>query len=386
MIMLLLYFLSLSLLNAVHAQERGSIINVNRLGVTKVPKSNLYTEIDSITYLTDPGNGNSILKPATALVFTPLNLVQSNSNLYFLVFYAHQTVGTVCDCAISKNGTLENKMENVPSLVDWIALGITVVEPDYYGFVCPEIQPYLVIEAVAASIIDSIRAIRNWKPGTYSNSFAGYGWSQGGHAVLATQGHMNSAPELQMLSAAAIAPPTNLSALIDFNLHSHAGRYLTVLGIFSWPSYYSELTMSQIVKTSMIPTVSRIAQLCVLEPSPEKNIKFLPLLSLRNNMKWLVYPSPTQNPLWAQRLYQNSPPPLIGPVQELLVFQGKKDDLIDWHVTSNWVRETVENVANSHASLQFYLTEDNTHNSIQSVAMPIIIDKFVEAFQKLTMA
>jgi hypothetical protein len=359
---------------AAQLSSRGKVLSYESLGTSTI--QGLTVQIDRLTYTTyvtfpDPG----IVRTATTLIFTPADIPSS-----FLAFYAHQTVGTVCSCAISRNGTNQDKIANVPNLVDLLALGITVIEPDYYGFDCPDIQPYLVLSAVANSIIDAIYAVRNWKS-VYAPYIVGYGWSQGGHAVLALQQYMKFVPDLRVLVAAAIAPPTNLTALIDYNLKSLPGKYLSVLGIYSWPTFYPELNMTQLVNEKKVGTVSHIAQLCVLKPNPESNSEFVPLLKLWRNANWLRLTSPTQQPLWLRRMQENSASSLLTEGIQVLVFQGKKDSLVQWQVTQQWVSQTQQQPGNGGNAVQFFLKDDETHNSIKKFAMPIIIQHFISALQ-----
>lgn len=358
---------------AIHDQSMygGKLLSVEHLGTSKFPGSTNYVEMDRILYVTQVKNQ---WVAARTLVFSPVSLESKKGHQHFLVFYAHPTVGIACKCSIANNGTNEDKIANVPSLQDFISIGVSVVVPDYYGFVCEQQHPYLVGPVVAMSILDAIRSVRNWKSGSYSNSVCGYGWSQGGHAVLWTQTVAPQyAPELKLLIISAISPPTNLYDLIERNLRSLPGKYLTILGLVSWPNYYPELSTSQLVSRKKLGAVEHISQVCILTPTPEKNLALLPLLTLGKN--WLIQ-NPTQDQRWSSQLYANSPPPQVSPGSQLLVFQGKEDDLVYWNVTQTWAKSV-------QGPIEFFLYETLNHRTVIPSAMAITIPKMIESFQKV---
>ena len=347
-----------------HFERPGSVLFVETIGLV----DNI--EIQRMIYLTTLNNASV---PAKTLIFRPQD-TQPNG---YLLFYGHQTVGVNCRCSVANNGTLHDKINNVPRLREFIRVGFTVIEPDYYGFVCEQIHPYLVGSVVAHSMLDAVRATRSLYPGL-SSVVSGYGWSQGAHSVLWTQSIAPTyAPELQIKSIYAIAPPTNLSLLVDHSLTSYAGIYLSILGIYSWPHYYPDLFVSSLVKGKHRFLVTQLAQVCVLDPHPETNLQLAGLLLLRSQ-PWL-HSLPSENPLWQKVLNENSAPLAIYTQTPLFVFQGKQDALIPWTVTEKWVLEH-----GFQAPLFFFLYEQFNHNSVVATAMSVIYKNILElyGFQK----
>ena len=80
----------------------------------------------------------------------------------------------------------------------------------------PVPHPYLVGESEGRAVLDSIRAARALLGDAVSNTAAIYGHSQGGHAaVWADLLAPTYAPDLNVAGVAAMAPPTDLGALLD---------------------------------------------------------------------------------------------------------------------------------------------------------------------------
>ena len=348
----------------------GDLIASEFLGIQSFPggiNQNVEVAIYRLLYWTMPDPNNNKLAPARTLVFQPVQYQNS-----FLVFYAHPTIGINCKCSISNNGTNLNKINSVPALSTFISLGYTVIEPDYYGFICEEnqIHPYLVGYPVATSILDAIRTVAfRWFPEKnvfVSNQIFGFGWSQGGHAILWTQALAPVyAPEFNIAVAGAIAPPTFLSLLVNRNLGIIPGKYLTILGLYSWPTYYSFLSQNQLVIPKKRRQVDQLANVCILT-SPEKNWQLFPLLTLGRSSNWLKQ-NPTTHPLWDKMLIENTPP--LQVFTHLFVFQGKKDDLVLWNVTQAWVQSLPKEIS-------FYLYDNENHRSVIQQAMPILIYAF----------
>jgi hypothetical protein len=72
-------------------------------------------------------------------------------------------------------------------------------------------------------------------------------------------------------------------------------------------------------------------------------------------------------------MMENTPPPQI--VSPTLIFQGKKDELVEWQVTQGWVEEVP-----SGSPLQFYLYDQYNHHTVIPTAMSITIPKMLEHF------
>ncbi len=101
-----------------------------------------------------------------------------------VVAVAHPTEGLAASCTPSQSSTsLED--EALP----WAASGYAVVASDYAGLGTPGVQGYLDNHDQAHSMLDSVRALRAMlAPAVFDDRVLLVGYSQGGGAVLASQG------------------------------------------------------------------------------------------------------------------------------------------------------------------------------------------------------
>jgi pimeloyl-ACP methyl ester carboxylesterase len=125
------------------------------------------------------------------------------------VAWGHPTTGLADGCAPSRAD-----QEPVPGLDRLLAAGHVVVAPDYEGLGGAGDHPYLVGGSEARSVLDALRAARSIAHATGRSAV--FGWSQGGHAALfAARLARSYAPDVRLSGAAAIAPVTDMTALVD---------------------------------------------------------------------------------------------------------------------------------------------------------------------------
>ena len=109
-----------------------------------------------------------------------------------------------------------------------------------------------------------MRATGQLLPDEVSNTVAIYGQSQGGHATLwAAQLAPTYAPEMHVVGAAAMAPPTDLWVLLQHDAAEPQGIVLTALALTSWSTLYPQAKLSEIVHDTAVPFVDNLAQRCV---------------------------------------------------------------------------------------------------------------------------
>ncbi|BBZ27692.1 putative lipase [Mycolicibacterium madagascariense] len=124
----------------------------------------------------------------------------------------HPTVGLDSECAPSSYPGL---MGNAGTIAQFLTFGYVVVMTDYQGLGTPGPHPYLDPTTEANDVIDAVRAARAVVPET-SDTWVGYGVSQGGQAVWAAN---EEAAEygrgLRLVGTMSIAPATDLRPLVD---------------------------------------------------------------------------------------------------------------------------------------------------------------------------
>ena len=87
-----------------------------------------------------------------------------------VVAWAHGTTGIAEGCAPSSAEAV--RFAQIPALSAMIAHGWTIVAPDYAGLGSPGPHPYLVADATARAVLDSVRAARDHAPRATSARFA----------------------------------------------------------------------------------------------------------------------------------------------------------------------------------------------------------------------
>jgi pimeloyl-ACP methyl ester carboxylesterase len=282
-----------------------------------------------------------------------------------IVAWAHGTTGVVDRCAPSLVYP-DGGADRIPELARFLGQGAIVVTTDYPGLGTPGIHPYLVGVSEGRAVLDSIRAGRAFTNESDDAKAVVYGHSQGGHAVLfAAELADQYAPDIDLVGAAAMAPPTNLATLMTADQGEAAGVVLTSLAITSWSKYYPDTHASDIVKTLYLPAVAGIGRTCIA--TNEESLPTLPdVLTLRDRF---LKGNPTTNPAWHPHFVENSP---VNPIRDmpLLVAQGLIDDLVRPEVTEEYVAQQCKDGVN--VTLQKYPKAG--HFSLRTIAAPDVAD------------
>jgi pimeloyl-ACP methyl ester carboxylesterase len=123
--------------------------------------------------------------------------------------HAHATAGINYECGPSLSRTM---FGTAPVMAASLKMGYAVAAADYEGLGAKGTHLYLDAKTEAWNVIDSVRALRHFRPGAISDRWLVFGGSQGGAAAWATaEQAVTYAPELQLLGAAALVPPTDFS-------------------------------------------------------------------------------------------------------------------------------------------------------------------------------
>lgn len=126
--------------------------------------------------------------------------------------YAHWTTGLADECAPSR--MLDATTERI--IDGFMSRGMVVAATDYEGLGTPGLHAYLVGESEARGVLDAIRAAREVPGSQGSKRAVVWGHSQGGHAALFTAQYAAEwAPEIDILGAAAGAPPSEFGLLSE---------------------------------------------------------------------------------------------------------------------------------------------------------------------------
>lgn len=280
-----------------------------------------------------------------------------------VVAWAHGTRGVARRCAPSISDGKAG-LEQVPGLDRLVAAGNVVVATDYPGLGTPGMHPYLVGESEGRAVLDSVRAAHQLLGADASDVTAVFGHSQGGHATLfAAQLAPTHAPELDLVGAAPMAPPTALGESLERSLGEPPGIVRTSLAITSWSTLYPGADESDIAHESARGFVRNIGRRCVATTA--QGLAMLPdVLALK--VRFLSR-NPVGAPGWDELLKENSPAdPIAAPV---LLTQGTTDPLVQPDVTAEYVQRQCA----AGTAVDFRRYAGTGHFALQTVAAPDVV-------------
>ena len=146
-----------------------------------------------------------------------------------------------------------NDPETMLLVMMYAAQGYTVVATDYLGFAKSnyKFHPYLHADSQATTVIDSIRAARvaaQSRGVQLSGKVVVTGYSQGGHASMATQRAIEASPalseEIDLVAGAHLAGPYNLNLALARNDPIAGYQIFVPYMLTAWQKVYGDLYAS----------------------------------------------------------------------------------------------------------------------------------------------
>jgi acetyl esterase/lipase len=270
-----------------------------------------------------------------------------------IVAWAHGTSGVAESCAPSQSKELFGSIAGLNAI---LAAGYAVVATDYAGLGTPGPHPYLVGNGSAYSVLDSIRALREFGRGSIGNRYVVWGESQGGHVALWTAQYAKRyAPELQLVGAAAAAPPTDLKKNLTGGTNPLIKALLTAYTSASWSRTYG-IPLSTILKPVGQDLARRLARNCVsTDPVALKTKIGLFRFSLA-----LAKVDISTSPRWAEQLRRNSVQP-TGFSVPVFIAQGSADPIIAPKVTLKFAQSLCRSRS---VPVQYFVVKGGDHFSI----------------------
>lgn len=246
------------------------------------------------------------------------------------VAWAHPTTGVARKCAPSLRAS---PVKAIAGLNDFVAAGVVVVATDYPGLGTAGPVGYLVGKGQAYAVLDSVRAARQIPGVGGGPDFVLWGYSQGGHAALFAAANARVyAPELDLKGVAAVAPPTDLAALLRANAGTVAGRILAAFTLTSWNLKYG-VPLDAVVHTGVVPVLSEVSRSCI----DDLGSKLEAFAAQKELGRQFFRGDPAANPRWGGLIVQNSLFGNSGRIPTLIV-QGDADDIVRPAVTTQFVR------------------------------------------------
>lgn len=267
-----------------------------------------------ILYVTTRRDGRPAL--ASALVLAPASAPEGPRRV---VAWAHGTTGVAPGCAPSM---MKKPFADMPAFQAALDAGWTIVAPDYVGLGAGRDHAYLVGVEAGRSVLDAVRAAGGLKGLEGPMQVVVWGHSQGGNSALWSGALAPSyAPDLNLRGVAALAPASDLPALLRQAKSSMFGKIVSAFVVTGYTSAYPGLDAWTYVAPKDRGLTRDIAGRCVGG-----------LPTLVSAAQTLFLPKAgvfTQDPATGElgrRLAENTPNgPIPAPV---FIAQGLKDELV----------------------------------------------------------
>jgi pimeloyl-ACP methyl ester carboxylesterase len=234
-----------------------------------------------------------------------------------------------------------------------LARGWVIVATDYIGLGTAGPHPYLIGQGEARSVLDSVRAARQLPQLSLQPETVIWGHSQGGHAALwAGTLAPAYAPDVHVLGIAALAPASDLHALVEEVRDTLEGRVLGAYILSAYSDIYPDVSFDHYVRPGARVIVRGAADRCLEIPEAVPSV-ITALLSRQ--------PFYAVNPLGGalgRRLAENTP---AGRIKvPLLIAQGQNDHL----VLPGLQRSYVNRLCHSGQAVEYRIYRGRDHLSL----------------------
>ncbi|MGA1501127.1 MAG: lipase family protein [Candidatus Nanopelagicales bacterium] len=236
-----------------------------------------------------------------------------------VVAWAHGTVGMGDACAPSRSPKGTDDLGD--SLAEMVQQGWVVVATDYVGLGTPGVELYIVAQAEANDVVNSVRAARNWEPAQAGKTYAVFGHSQGGHSSLWT-GHLGPqiAPELDLVGVAAAAPAAELELIMGAQWDGVVGWAIGPEATVAWRAIDPALPLEGVLTQTGIDNTQSLADACIIWAALQGQV--------RSNFGGQYFEiNPAQSAPWATIVQEQTPPPLPADMP-VFVAQGTTDEVV----------------------------------------------------------
>ncbi len=274
-----------------------------------------------ILYVTARGGKRAL---ASAVVVLPAHTGADRP----VIAWAHGTTGIAEGCAPS---VLQRPFDNVPGIDAVVREGWAYVGTDYPGLGTGGGHAYLIGPDAARAVLDSVRAARQMSDARLGDRIVVWGHSQGGHSALWSGMRANAfAPEVSVLGVAALAPASDLEALVTASKDSVFGKIVSSYLVAAYAQAYPDVNIGDYVGSGARLVARDIATRCVAGYRTLFSVLETSLVPAQG----IFSRDPTTGPLGA-RLRENTPTDLIpAPV---FIAQGEADDLVLPEVQKRYV-------------------------------------------------
>jgi uncharacterized membrane protein HdeD (DUF308 family) len=269
-----------------------------------------------------------------------------------VIAWAHGTTGVARQCAPSLLPSRWNA-DVIPGVNQALARGWVLVATDYVGLGTPGPHPYLIGQKEARSVLDSVRAARQMPELALQNATVIWGHSQGGHAALwAGALAPKYAPDVHVLGVAALAPASDLHALVEKVRNTLEGRVLGAYILSAYSDIYPDVSFEHYVRPAARVIVRETARRCLDIPEAVPSVVAAVL------SRQPIYAVAPLGGALGRRLAQNTPTGSIN--VPLLIAQGLNDHL----VLPGMQRSYVNRLCHSGQAVEYRVYRGRDHLSL----------------------
>lgn len=251
-----------------------------------------------------------------------------------VIAVAHGTTGIIPGCAPSVSAAPFGDGA-ATALEGMVTAGWVGVISDYVGLGTVGPHQYLVGEAEARNVLDSIRAPDQLDPLNLANSVAVWGHSQGGHGALWTGIIAREyAPEINLIGIAALAPATDLYSLADGVKDSAAGKIVSAYIAASWSEVFPDLQLNELITPRYRGLVGELGDRCF------SGNDILASASITTQMFDAIFVDSALEGTLGDVLRANTPTGQID--VPVLIAQGGSDSLVLPSMQERWVAQSCQ--------------------------------------------
>lgn len=238
-----------------------------------------------------------------------------------VVAWAHPTAGMGDACAPSRSA---NPLLDTNDWLDqMMQMGWVVTATDYAGLGTAGPELYLVGQAEARDVVNSVRALAGIPGADPGRRYAVWGHSQGGHSALWT-GQLSAqlAPDLDLVGVAAAAPAARLLDIMQAQWDTDVAWVIGPEVAISWPAVDPSLPLDTVLTGTGAHELQRIANECISDKGLLVDVGALHLEGSR-----FFALDPVSLPPWHAFAQAQSP---IDPMRDTPVFiaQGTADEVV----------------------------------------------------------
>lgn len=269
-----------------------------------------------------------------------------------VIAWAHGTTGVARQCAPSLLPSRWNA-DVIPGINQALARGWVIVATDYIGLGTAGPHPYLIGQGEARSVLDSVRAARQLPQLLLQPETVIWGHSQGGHAALwAGAIAPTYAPDVHVLAVAALAPASDLHALVEEVRNTLEGRVLGAYILSAYSDIYPDVSFDHYVRPAARLVVRGAADRCLDIPEAVPSV-----ITAVLSRQPIYAVSPLGGAL-GRRLAENTP---TGQVKvPVLIAQGQNDHL----VLPGLQRSYVNRLCHSGQGVEYRIYRGRDHLSL----------------------